>query len=1060
MHVLGPTFLWWFGLTAVGIAGLPYVRMLLPDLPDGGLGVARPLGLLLVAFTWWWAVTLGILPNNGLGAWLAAGGVAGVGAKLIWSQRREAWAALQARRRRLVGQEILFAVALLAWALYRAFYPDVTQAGGEKTMELAFLSAILQSPRFPPNDPWMAGESISYYYFSYVMGALLTRLSGIERAVAFNLLVPGTLAMTLVAAFSIGANLVALSRRATRRMAWLVGAASAGGLALLGSIQGALEVGYRAGVPSRAFYQWLSVFDIGGNQAWANGALAPETPGACGKQDAVYNELARIVDANPGIQLGVLDMVPNRFIWWWRASRVIRDGCTEAIHEFPFFSFMLADAHPHVLSLPFMLLAITLALALLAGAATRWPGGPGMHAVWWLVPLVVGGIAFLNTWDLLTYALLVLVAYALATWRAVPRPLEVGLAALPARVSVAALALAAGWMGAGPTARRVRTFLSEIPDDQAVATLPHVLVAAAIGSGLWLLSERVRRLARTNPQAARGWDVLRFTAWLALASWLLYVPFHLAFASQAEGIATADFSSRPAQWFVHWAWQYVWLLGLMGAALWSAPRRTALLRALGLAALAITLPALSWPLQLSRGGVIVLAAASVSLAVWWPIRPWTAGLSAVVAGFLRSAAIVGATSIALWRIASPPPMPPGDAMGGAAGWTPWTPLLIAIPLIAAVAAGLQRWPWPTTASVDSKADGVATTGSAGLDASSSVDGTQAIADDQSEYTTDSTLHSIPGPSTPGSSTSSVALHAEAPVSADGPGIGWPHEPEVAARDTPAQPAAGVESAPLASSAPAVEIGMVFALLCASVGLMMVLGAEFFYVRDIFNSRMNTIFKFYIQGWTLLSLAGGYGLFAGWRRLPRPVAAAWMGTVGIVTAMALIYPLAAIWDRTGGFQWPVLQGEGVRAWADRLSLDGLRYWEQSYPGDRAAAQWLSDNVSGAPHILEATGGGYSHTGRIAMVTGLPTVLGADGHEQQWRGTRVQIDPRKADVEAFYGGRMNEEEMGAMLDRYDVRYVVLGEWERAQHNVPETVSLRLARWGRTVFSQSGVTIYQRR
>ncbi len=34
----------------------------------------------------------------------------------------------------------------------------------------------------------------------------------------------------------------------------------------------------------------------------------------------------------------------------------------EVIDEFPFFSFLLGDLHPHVLGLPFVLLAIAVAL--------------------------------------------------------------------------------------------------------------------------------------------------------------------------------------------------------------------------------------------------------------------------------------------------------------------------------------------------------------------------------------------------------------------------------------------------------------------------------------------------------------------------------------------------------------------------------------------------------------------------------------------------------------------------------------------------------------------------
>ncbi len=58
-------------------------------------------------------------------------------------------------------------------AFVRANNPEVTTAGGEKWMEVAFINAIMHSPTFPPHDPWLSGYAISYYYFGYVMAAML-----------------------------------------------------------------------------------------------------------------------------------------------------------------------------------------------------------------------------------------------------------------------------------------------------------------------------------------------------------------------------------------------------------------------------------------------------------------------------------------------------------------------------------------------------------------------------------------------------------------------------------------------------------------------------------------------------------------------------------------------------------------------------------------------------------------------------------------------------------------------------------------------------------------------
>ena len=122
----------------------------------------------------------------------------------------------------------------------------------------------------------------------------------------------------------------------------------------------------------------------------------------------------------PGLPLG---WMPERFYWWWRASRVITEYNLagvwhEIIDEFPFFSYLLGDLHPHVLAMPFDLLAVGVALNLFMGG---WKGEtnlgfyrlPVRPAGLFFGALVLGGLAFLNTWDILSGFALLVGAYAL-----------------------------------------------------------------------------------------------------------------------------------------------------------------------------------------------------------------------------------------------------------------------------------------------------------------------------------------------------------------------------------------------------------------------------------------------------------------------------------------------------------------------------------------------------------------------------------------------------------------------------------------------------------------------
>lgn len=317
---------------------------------------------------------------------------------------------LKERWRLLVITEGVFLVGLAAFAVFRAYSPDI--AGTEKPMEFAFVNAILRSRTFPPHDPWMSGYAISYYYFGYVMMAMLTRLSGISSGISFNLMGSTLFALGLSGSFTLVYNMVQayLDRRedgAMKDASAVSGAAVGTGLlgaalvALMGNLEGIFELLRAHGGGSEALWRWLDI---------------------------------RNLHATPPSST----WYPDDPWWWWRASRVIHDvdasgRSMEVITEFPFFSFLLGDNHPHVLALPFVLLALALTLNLLlngtqeekwlttAGTEILWKRGiafferawPGDVLDFVLYALIIGGLGFLNTWDYPIYLGILILVYAM-----------------------------------------------------------------------------------------------------------------------------------------------------------------------------------------------------------------------------------------------------------------------------------------------------------------------------------------------------------------------------------------------------------------------------------------------------------------------------------------------------------------------------------------------------------------------------------------------------------------------------------------------------------------------
>lgn len=615
--LLLPTLQWWLAATAAMAAAWPVTRRLFAGLPSGGLAFGRPLGLLACGLSYWLLGLLG-LPIAGSG-WLGAALAIALVAGAAWSLERGAAAGaagsrdpapwreqLRARRSTVLTLEAVFALGLLLFACFRAFKPDIETSGGEKWMEMAFLSAVLESPGFPPLDPWLAGHSISYYHLHYLIAGWLTRFAGVGRYLAFNLMIPLTFGMTLAGAAGLGHDLVAMGADEGRRAwAWGTGALTAFLLVLMGNLHVVLEIAHTMGWLPLGLYKWLEIKNLGFEDKWV----------FCGEKD------------NAAYASG--DFWPSRFIWWWRSSRVIADvdaggGCREIIHEFPFFSFMLGDVHPHVLTLPYLLLALGLALLLLRGAFRAAEAEAGALWTWpWLVfPVVLGALGFFNTWDLPTFMGLAGLAYLLSAlnprrpgqvWGEASRSDLVLAAVGLAGVSLLAWRAAAGLVGApdGSTDTLSRTLVALGP----------VLAAAALLQALWS-----RRQA--HAWAARGLDALRVGAWLALVALVAYLPFYLGFSSQAKGVGLVDIRSRFRQWFVHWG-PHLWLaaggIGLMaGEALRGTARRArglALAVALGLVFICLLLQA--WVAAFLT--LLIGLAAFALVGLWWDESTWEEG---------------------------------------------------------------------------------------------------------------------------------------------------------------------------------------------------------------------------------------------------------------------------------------------------------------------------------------------------------------------------------------------------------------------------------------------------
>ncbi|MEX2160355.1 MAG: DUF2298 domain-containing protein [Anaerolineales bacterium] len=400
MDQLLAAVLWYLLVAALGWLSFPIAYRFLGALPDRGYAFSRPLGMLLWGFIFWLLSSFGFLHNDVTGLLTAAallGGLSWWAWKHAPKGELRAW--LRTHVSTVVVMEAVFLLAFLFMAFIRTARPEIFHT--EQPMELAFINGILRSPSMPPHDPWLSGYSISYYYFGYLMIAMLAKLAGVIGSVAFNLGFITTFASAALAAYGLAYNLLVLYRpKARAAMLWFAGLAPLFVL-LLGNVEGLLEIAHSQhlfwptdanGAQSSTFWAWLDIDD-----------LSQPPP-------------------NPEPQWAPRNYASGAW-WWWRASRVINDrafngGDQELIDEIPAFSFTLGDLHPHVLSMPFVMLAMGLALNVYLGGAERKDPLPLVVLrlrgdALLLAMVILGGLAFLNIWDFPIYVGLFALAYML-----------------------------------------------------------------------------------------------------------------------------------------------------------------------------------------------------------------------------------------------------------------------------------------------------------------------------------------------------------------------------------------------------------------------------------------------------------------------------------------------------------------------------------------------------------------------------------------------------------------------------------------------------------------------
>lgn len=351
----------WYLVSLVMAAALaPPTLWLCRGLADRGASIVRPVSLLIAIWPAWYlsGIGSGLVPFSNATLITTIVLVGGASWALAW----RAGLIDRTTLRHLAIAEAGFLGLFLVFIWFRGYAPQITET--EKPGDLMMLASSMRATHMPPEDAWFAGNGINYYYLGYVVLAVIAKLSGVVPWEAFNLGLATIFAMTGVAAIGLVANIVA--RFWGERVGRIAGVFGLVFVVLIGN--------------PWAVFTGLSQWSAQWKEYYFSG-------------------------------LG------------WGASRFIHDAADKTdtvISEFPAFSFVLGDLHPHLLALPYTLVALTLAwnLALPAFRDGKASGEGDAPARWSAATIariaatggIVGVLYAMNSWDMPTYLLVAAIA--------------------------------------------------------------------------------------------------------------------------------------------------------------------------------------------------------------------------------------------------------------------------------------------------------------------------------------------------------------------------------------------------------------------------------------------------------------------------------------------------------------------------------------------------------------------------------------------------------------------------------------------------------------------------
>ena len=379
--------IWVVTLILLSILAIPTALVIARFLPDRGYGLSKILGLFLVSYFVWVAVSSRMIEFSASYCFMFIGIFAIFNVVVLYRCYSEITTYFRNHWKYMLIIELVFFASFVGFLILRMNNPDLWHPyrGGEKPMELAYFNAVVNSVSFPPFDPWMSGSKMNYYYWGYVPLSVLTKITYLPTVITFNLGIITLFSITCTLLFSLASNLfiglkgLTIASLSTGKLAigalWgLLGIVT---VILLGNLDGVFQISEMISkeVP---FIKWFGTFDY-----WRSSRIVP-----------------------------VLPQLANTSGIFWVGNEIFTgQQWSPHITEFPFFTFLFADLHAHLISIPFSIMVLILGINTYLSTDTNLKSLVSVM----LFAVGCGSLFAINAWDFPTYCglgLLLLIARA------------------------------------------------------------------------------------------------------------------------------------------------------------------------------------------------------------------------------------------------------------------------------------------------------------------------------------------------------------------------------------------------------------------------------------------------------------------------------------------------------------------------------------------------------------------------------------------------------------------------------------------------------------------------